>query len=86
MSAFSFILRRCKPAEEEGWEIITRNPREAPGRAMQVDPIKITLKVPGTKRLTLSYNTLLSNVAFKFNVRSRQGRRRGCRELLLRTR
>jgi hypothetical protein len=44
------------------------------------------LKVPGTKRLTLSYNTLLSNVAFKFNVRSRQGRRRGCRELLLRTR
>jgi hypothetical protein len=36
---------------------------------VQLDPIKPTLKAPGTKRLTLKYNELLSNVAFKLNLR-----------------
>ena len=36
---------------------------------MQVEPIKPTLKAPVTKRLKLQYETLLSNVAFKFNLR-----------------
>ena len=32
-----------------------------PSRAVQVDPIKPNLKPPGTKRLKLKYDTLLSN-------------------------
>ena len=36
---------------------------------MQVDPIKPTLKAPGTKRLNLKYDELLSDVAFKFKLR-----------------
>ena len=40
-----------------------------PGRAVQVDPIKPALKAPGTKRLKLKYDELLSNLAFKFNLR-----------------
>ena len=36
---------------------------------MHVDPIRTTLKAPGTKRLKLKHDELLSNVAFKFNLR-----------------
>ena len=36
---------------------------------MQVDPIKPTLKAPGIDRLKLNYDKLLSNFAFKFNLR-----------------
>ena len=36
---------------------------------MRVDPIKPTLKAPGTKRLKLEYDDLLSSVAFNFNLR-----------------
>ena len=36
---------------------------------MQVDPIKPASKATGTKRLKLRYDELLSNVAFKFNLR-----------------
>jgi len=36
---------------------------------VQVDPIKTTLKAPGTKRLELNYVQLLSYYAFKFNLR-----------------
>ena len=36
---------------------------------MQIGPIKPTLKAPGTKRLKLKCDVLLSNVAFKFNLR-----------------
>ena len=36
---------------------------------MQVSPIKPTLKAPGTKRLKLNNDKLLSNFAFKFNLR-----------------
>ena len=36
---------------------------------MQVDPIKPTLKAPGSKRLKLDYDEPLLNFAFKFNLR-----------------
>ena len=36
---------------------------------MPVDPIKPTLKAPGTKRLKLKDDELLSSFAFKFNLR-----------------
>ena len=36
---------------------------------MQVDPEKLKLKSPGTKRLKLRCDTLLSNYAFKFKLR-----------------
>jgi len=46
---------------------------DAHGRAVQVDPIKPMLKAPGYKRLKLNYDRLLSillsNFAFKFNLR-----------------
>jgi len=42
----------------------------APGRAVQVDPIEPTLIAPETNRLKLQYDGLLSNFAFKFNLRS----------------
>ena len=38
-------------------------------RCMSTHPIKSTLKAPGTKRLKLNYDNLLSNSAFKFNLR-----------------
>jgi hypothetical protein len=40
-----------------------------PGRAVQVDPMRPKLKPPGTKRLKLKCDILLSTSAFKFNLR-----------------
>jgi len=39
------------------------------GKAVQVDPVKSTLKPPGTTRLKLKYDKLLSSFSFKFNLR-----------------
>jgi len=39
------------------------------GRLVQVDPIKPTLKAPGSARLKLKYDNLLSRFAFHFNLR-----------------
>ena len=39
------------------------------GRAAPVEPMKPLLKPPGTKRLNLKHYKLLSDVAFKFNLR-----------------
>ena len=36
---------------------------------MQVDPIKATLKAPGTQRWKLKFFKLLSSFAFNFNLR-----------------
>jgi hypothetical protein len=36
---------------------------------VQIDPIKPTLKAPGTKRLKLQCDELLSDFAFDFNLR-----------------
>ena len=39
------------------------------GKEVQVDPIKPTLKAPGSERLKLKCDDLLLNFAFKFNLR-----------------
>jgi len=39
------------------------------GEAVQLDPIKHTLKAPGNKRLKLKHDELLSMFGFKFNLR-----------------
>jgi len=39
------------------------------GRAVQIDPIKPTVKAPGPQHLKLEYDGLLSNFGFKFNLR-----------------
>jgi len=39
------------------------------GKAVQVDPIKPTLKAPGTKPLKLNHYESPSNVAFQYNLR-----------------
>ena len=39
------------------------------GKAVQLDPIKPTMKAPGIKLLKLKYDKPLSNFAFKFNLR-----------------
>ena len=39
------------------------------GKAVQVDPIKPTLKAPGTNRLKLKYDQLLSSFAIKLKLR-----------------
>ena len=44
-------------------------PAKLPGRTVQLDPIKPTLKPAGSKRLKLKYVKLLSTFAFKFNSR-----------------
>jgi hypothetical protein len=36
---------------------------------VQFDPIKLTMKAPGTKRLKLECDDLLSNFALNFNLR-----------------
>ena len=55
----------------------------ARGRAVQVDPMRPTLKAPGTERLKLQYEKPLSNFPFKFNLRRyRVGRRAAQRRVL----
>jgi len=53
--------------------ILTKNAAAAavasPGRAVQFDPIKPTVKAPGSERLKLKYEELLSNFGFKFKLR-----------------
>ena len=48
------------------------------GRAVQVDPIKPTLNSPGTKRLKLKFDTMLSTFAFNFNLRRHMEALRRC--------
>jgi len=45
------------------------NLRDALGRAVHVQPMKPVLKAPGSMLLRLKYDGLLSNFAFKFNLR-----------------
>ena len=44
-------------------------PRVGLGRAVQVHPIKLTLKAPGIERSKLKYDELLSIYAFNFSLR-----------------
>ena len=39
------------------------------GRAVQIDPIKPTLRAPAIKLLKLTYDEVLSSFAFSFNLR-----------------
>jgi len=55
----SLNVNECKPLV----------PGLGQGRAVQVYPVKPTLKAPGSKRSRLKYDILLSSFAFKFNVR-----------------
>jgi len=58
------------PSRELARHHEVRDPRAARrGGAVQVDPIKPTLKPPGTERLNLKCDILLLNFAFKFNLR-----------------
>ena len=49
--------------------VTQRAPGGARGQAVQVAPIKLALKAPGTKRLKLIHDGPLSNFAFNFNLR-----------------
>jgi hypothetical protein len=62
--AFNFNLRHYIAGAAGGRAL--PGPR---GRAVQVDPIKPTLKAPGTKRLKLKHDEPLSTFAFKINLR-----------------
>ena len=44
-------------------------PDPARGKAVHADPVKPTLKAPGTKRFKLTYDEVLSSFAFKLNLR-----------------
>ena len=46
-----------------------RDDPRAPGEAVQLAPIKPTLKPPGTERLKPKCDDPLSNFAFSFNLR-----------------
>jgi len=48
---------------------LSEEDRRGLGEAVQVHPIKPRLKAPGTKRLKLKYDNLLSRFAFKCNLR-----------------
>ena len=50
------------------------------GEAVQVDPIRSTLKAPGTDLLTLEYDDLLSYFAFNFDLRHHTLAVRLCKE------
>jgi len=50
-------------------DTLTAAADQAQGRVVQVDPIKPVLKAPGSQRLRLRCDILLSNYAFKFNLR-----------------
>jgi len=61
-------VEECKPLGMGGADPRTSKWSRL-GRAVQVDPIKPTLKAPGSERLILKYDQLLSTFAFKSNSR-----------------
>jgi hypothetical protein len=69
------IVRRCGRGGGLRGVPHVRAPRGGPGgggqpsRAVQVDPIKSTLKAPGTKRLKLKHDEVHTSFAFKINLR-----------------
>ena len=63
-------MDECKPLAR-GARAARGGPRPRPGGAVQVDPIKPMLKVPGTKRLKLKYDILpaiLLQFCFQFQL------------------
>jgi len=64
----------CGPSSPVALIMPPRGPRASTGsadlgEAVQVEPIKPTMKAPGTKHLNVQYDKLLSNFAFKFSLR-----------------
>jgi len=79
-------VNECKPLPEGaggGGHVradVWRDADRGPGREVQVDPIKPTLKPTGTKRLKLKCDVLLSTSASNSTCAARargRGRRRG---------
>jgi hypothetical protein len=64
--AFKFNLRRYSEGREGRSD---RGSQGGLGRAVQVDPIKPMLTPPGTQRLKLKYDDVLSNFRFKIDLR-----------------
>ena len=62
--AFKFNLRRYTVVKP----MAGRRHRHQHGRPVQLDPIKPNLKPPGTERLKLKCDVLLSTFALKFNL------------------
>ena len=62
-------MDECKPLAPGRPSPRKGHDRRHPGKAVQVDPIKPTLKAPGIQLLNLTYDIPLSNFAFKFNLR-----------------
>ena len=70
-------MDECKPpvpGPPHAVHAAVRRRRAAPhlratDKAVQVDPIKRTLKAPGTQRLKLKHDEPLSSYAFRFNLR-----------------
>jgi len=60
---------KCKPLEDGGDGGEDGVDYDGLGRTVQVDPLKPKLKPPGTRRLKLKCDTLLSTSAFKFYLR-----------------
>jgi len=56
----------CKPLHKGGHRVQHYHHE---GRAVQVDPIRPNLELPGAKHLKLNCDEALSNFAFKFNLR-----------------
>jgi len=56
-----------RPQPQRRGPTLARGP--APGRAVQLDPIRPKLILPGIKRLKLTCHLLLSTSAFEINLR-----------------
>ena len=73
----SWKVEECQPLIPGGGEpgggvpatVGGPRPRRRRGRAVQVDPLKPTLKAPGIKHLKLNCDNLHPSFAFKFNLR-----------------
>jgi len=66
----TFLIVSCSPLHDAGERSDGRGGRTgARGRAVQVGPIKPTLKAPGTQRFKLEYDVLLSSFAFILSLR-----------------
>ena len=75
-----WVLHKSRPHHGGDWDVRRKRQLRAPsagqdvggqcqGVAVQVDPMKPTLKPPGSKRLKLEHEKQLSNFAFTFNLR-----------------
>jgi len=62
-------VRNRKKLYDTYCEGLTDEQKRLLGKAVQVEPMKLMLRAPGTQRLKLKCDEPLSNCAFKFNLR-----------------